>query len=333
MKKILIFLLLVSTGFAQEPVNFGWVKPEVQILPQDNTSRAQLEELIKYNDDSDAFLYRALYKVLKDSNMLSQEELSSGRLNSLNQKNVGSCVGYSSTNLIEITAAANIVHRKELGQIWRARVNPDAIYGIGRLGNLGNWDGSSAGWSVENIQKYGSLFRLEYDSFDLRNTEPIQGREWAARGLPKELLEKAAEHKALNYVQVKTAEEAKALIQNGYAVVTGAQASYPNTRDKDGFSKRNGTAWSHAMCFNSYRGKTSGREGFLCQNSWDEWNNGPIYPNDMPIGSFWVSPEDLEFHLKQGDSFSISDYQGFQRRPLKWDEIFKIGEKINVEDN
>ena len=333
--RLLVLFLFVGTGFGQEPVNFGWVKPTEQqrALAENSTSRAQLEELVKYADDSNAFLYRYLYKTLKDSNLLSQEELDSGRLNSLNQGSVGSCVGYSSTNMIEITYACNIALRKEMMQIWKARVNPDAVYAIGRLGNLGGWDGSSAGWSVENLQKYGSLFRLQYDNYDLRNTQPTQGREWARIGVPKPLLEVAANHKALNYVQVKTVEEAKALIQNGYAVVTGAQASYPNTRDKLAFSKRNGTSWSHALNFHSYRNAASGREGFLCQNSWDDWNNGPIYPEDMPIGSFWVTPEDLQFHLNQGDAYSISDYQGFKRRNLKFEEIFKIGEEINVEDN
>ena len=84
------------------------------------------------------------------------------------------------------------------------------------------------------------------------------------------------------------------------------------------------------MAFTAYRGKSSGREGFLCQNSWgNNWNDGAIYPNDQPHGSFWVSPEDLLFHLKQDDAYSISDYQGFKRRNLTWEEIFKVGEEIN----
>ena len=336
MKKILIFLLLVSTGFAQEPVNFGWSPPsqEQKALSKDNQYTQQLQELVKYNDDSDALIYRFLYKALKDSNQLTQEELDSGRLNSLDQGQYGFCVAYSGALCIDIVSACDIYVRHE-NERWVTRAHPIAIYGLGRNDNRGNYDGSSGSWQTEAYNKYGTLFRLKYESYDLLSlTDGSVGRQWAARGMPEELLKQAIDHKIIACSLIKTIDEAKAAIQNGYPITICAAASYGNKRNTQGFISLSGKNWNHSMTVTAYRAKTSGNEGFLIQNSWNnDWCGGGIYPEDQPHGSFWVTPKDLLFHLNQDDSYAIAGYNGFKKRNLKWEELFKIGEKINVEDN
>jgi len=330
--RLLALLLLISQlGAAPAPVisNYGWVK-----RPQDVELTAlktikykdQLKDLIKYNDDSDSFNYRFLYRVLDKSGQLSSEEKSTQRLTSLNQGQVGSCVGYATTRALDIVAAANVLHRQQLNESWFFPFNPDAIYGIGRQKNLDSSDGSTGAWSITGLREIGTLHKTQYGSIDLTNTRPEQGRAWAARKMPTELLTAAGDHKVNASAQVKTPEEVKAAIQNGYAVIVCAQASYGNQRDTQGFSKRTGDAWAHAMAVVAYRGQSSGKEGFLIQNSWgDTWNNGPVYPNDQPHGSFWVTPTDLQYHLSQGDSWALAGYEGFKFRKISWKDAFDVG--------
>lgn len=334
MKKILIFLLLVSTGFAQEPVNFGWSPPsqEEKALSKDNQYTQQLQELVKYNDDSEVLLYRLIYRALKDNNQLTQEELDSGRLNSINQGSIGECIGAGTARALDATMACDIYTRKE-NEIWKSLANVEGIYAIGRLDNLGRGDGSTGIWSVSGLNKYGTLHRLLYGESDLRSTKPIQGREWAERGLPKDLIEKAKEHKVIASALVRTPDEVKAALQNGYGIILCSDVGYNNTRDRLAFLKRQGS-WNHCMACLGWRPASSGREGFLIAQSWgNDWANGPIYPSDCIYGGFWITPDDLKAHLRSEDCYAIAGFEGFKKRNLKWDEIFKIGEKINVEDN
>ncbi len=324
-----VAFILSITSVAQEPklVNFGYNKPKQDVsLPNEVVYRQQLAELVKYADEQDSLNYKFLFKVLKDAELLTAKEVETGRLSSLNQGQVGSCVGYGTTHALEITAAANVAHRQQLREIWLARANPDAIYGLGRYEHRGNWDGSNGSWSVEALAKYGSLHRLVYESHDLRNTVPTDGRKWAAQGLPEELLKAAGDHKALACVQIKSVEEAKACLQNAYGIIICGQGSFSSRRDELGFIKLNGNDWAHCMAISSYRGPKSGKEGFLLQNSWgDTWVNGPVYPPDMPHGSGWITASDLLHYIKQGDTYSIAGYEGFKKRDIKWDEVFDIG--------
>lgn len=346
MKTFLIWILFVAVSFGQtldassqaqpQVLNFGWTAPSTpeSILTQENAYTQQLKGLVRYNDDSDAFIYRYLFRILKEYNQLTQEELESGRLNSLDQKNFGFCVGFSGALCVDTLKACDIYVRNQQ-EVWKIRSNPIAIYSLGRHDNRGSYDGSSGAWQTAAYNKYGTLFRLKYDSYDLINLDDGNiGRQWASKGIPKDLLKFAEEHKIISCALVRTIDEAKAAISNGYPITICAAASYGNTRDRDGFIKLSGRAWNHSMTVNAYRSVSSGREGFLITNSWgNNWCGGPIYPNDQPHGSFWVTPEDLLFHLQQNDSYAIAGFEGFKKRSLKWDEIFKVGEEINVEDN
>lgn len=333
--KLLVFLFLfVGAGFGQEPVNFGWAPPtpEQKALSKDNQYTQQLRDLVKYNDDSDVFLYRYIYKALKDTNQLSQGEIDSGRLNSIDQGSVGECVGAGTARALDATMACDIYVRRE-NERWRALANVEGIYAIGRLDHLSRSDGSTGIWSVSGLEKYGTLHRILYDNRDLTNTRPTQGREWAATGLPRELIDKAKDHKVIASALVRTPDEVKAALQNGYGVILCSDVGYNNTRDRDGFLRRQGS-WNHCMACLGWRSKNTGREGFLIAQSWsNDWANGPIYPEDMVQGGFWITPEDLKMHLRSEDCYAIAGFEGFKKRELKWDEIFKIGEDINVEDN
>lgn len=327
---LLCFLFCIpSSGQVK---NFGWVPKEVRLELSTKSSlitdQNSLDSLPVTGND--AYLWRYLYSSLKKTNKLSQMELESGRLSSLNQGNVGSCVGYASCICLDIAMGVSSEIKKSNNEEFIFRCNPDVVYAIGRSENRGRWDGSRGVWSVAGLSKYGSLHIKQYDGFSLLSTKPEDGRNWSAQGLPSSFLKFAEEHKLISYEQVKSIEQAKKAIQNGYPILICAQASYAMKRDSTGFARRTGDDWAHAMAVVGYRSKDSGTargnlEGFLIQNSWgNSWQNGGIYPTDMPRGSFWVKPNDLLFHLNQGDSYAISRYTGFERQILTWEEVFSV---------
>lgn len=329
---LFLLLILCFSAKAEMPSveNFGWTPPQNHNYSYSPSPDLPINSLFEGEEDqlsreSDSYLpYRQLYLTLKKRGELTSEELSSGRLSSLNQGSVGSCVGFSTTIALDVTACYNERLRSSLRQESKFRFNPDAIYAIGRQNNLGRWDGSTGQWSMKGITDIGTLHRRVYDNgVNLVNTKRTDGRTWSLSGLPSGFKEAASERKVISFERVKDTKQAKELLKNGYVIVICAQASYPHSRDSLGFSRRTGRAWAHAMCVLSYRDASTGREGFLIQNSWgDTWNGGAIWPNDMPRGSFWVTPKDLQFHLDQQDSWAIGEYDGFPKRSIKWREAF-----------
>ena len=330
----IVWFFLSSCLFGQDIRNFGWVPQDlnpVSITKSESiTTSNNLDSMPVTGED--AYLWRFLYSSLKKTSQLSQMEIESGRLSSLNQGNVGSCVGYASTICLDIAMGVSAEIKKSHKEEFIFRCNPDVVYAIGRADNKGSWDGSRGIWSVSGLSKLGSLHKKEYEGFSLLSTQPADGRKWSASGLPGSFLKVAADHKLISFEKVTSIEQAKKAIQNGYPILTCAQASYTMKRDSTGFATRTGNKWAHAMAVVGYRTKGSGQtrgnlEGFLIQNSWgDTWQNGGIYPTDMPRGSFWVKPEDLLYHLKQADSYAISRYTGFERQILTWEEVFNVHE-------
>lgn len=337
MQKFLILFLLIfsnSTLGAEKPQYFGWIphqKSEKHL--QKTIYDEQLSELVKWNDDTqDAYLYRFLYQAMKDAKQLNQSEIQSGRLDSLDQGQVGSCVGYGTSIALDTLMAANAYHKKQLLQIWLSRVHPPAIYAIGRNEHRQGFDGSTGIWQVEGLQKYGSLHRLKYDSYDLTQVNQMDARKWASQGLPGNLLEDAKEHKLVNYALVDTLDKAKAALQNGYPLILCSSIGYNNQRDQNGFLRRQGS-WMHCMACTGYRSADTGKEGYLIIQSWgNNWAGGPIFPDDMPQGAFWVTPQDLMAHLREKDSFALSDYQGFKRREIKWLDVFNFNGEISEDE-
>ena len=347
MNRLLLSLLLIcSTASGAEPIkryfttpndklpkvyNFGWQQDDAETARVAKTLEVYNQQVAKlpYRDDLTALVYAYLCRAMNVR-----------ILPTLDQGPIGSCVGFATTRAAGITAAADILHRKE-SEEWVADFSPEALYAIGRqaAGRLGSWDGSTGAWAVEGLQKIGTLHRTKYEvgasPFDLTAYEPSRARSWASQGIPETLLVVAKEHPFLSAALVDTVDKAKASLQNGYPLITCSMISYPNNRDAQGFLPATGERWAHAMCVAAYRSRAppSGREGFLILNSWaatshdSGWVTGPIWPTidddfPQPIGSFWITPSDLEKHLSFGDTWAISGYEGFKVRELDWEEVF-----------
>lgn len=235
------------------------------------------------------------------------------------KQQIGDCVAFGAAGAVDAIKCVDIYLKKE-NELWINETSTEDIYWGSRniigQGRLGNGDGSLGVWAAKYISQYGCLPRGVYGSIDLSKYSGERAREWGNKGfrLPKDFVDTAKSHPVGIISQVKTYEEVRDLIANGYAVTIASSQGFSSKRDSDGFAKRYGT-WQHQMWLcgvdDAYK-----RPGVCCANSWGQWNSGPKR-HDQPEGTFWIDADILErYILKIGDCWAISGYDGFKPQKI-----------------
>jgi len=324
MRNFIIFLCLVfsQVSLAQLPYNTnGWVddpqarreyqrSPEHQLL---RTKFIKVASLYKHEEGS-ALLYRALYQLKKELGELSDLEKQTGRLDAENQGQLGSCVGFGSGSAIDQRGAVMAYSRSvwSKNNRWVGLVAKGHIYALSRIGHGGFGDGSTGSWMASSISKYGIPFRSQKaGQYDFNDYNIGLIRSWTRSGsVPQEVTEKASEYKG-RAVLVEDTEEARVALQRGFPIYICSQSSFRTTRDSQGVSPRTGRAWAHCMNVCAYIDEL---DAFVILNSWGPdkqyggWIGGPVgFLEDLPQGAFICSRRDMEYILKQGDSYCIAE--------------------------
>ncbi len=197
---------------------------------------------------------------------------------------------------------------------------------IGR-GQLGRGGGSMGVWCAEYVKKYGTLVRQKYGNIDLSVYSGQRADDWGNRGVPTELFPYAEQHQVKEYSMVRTWEELRDALFNGFPISVASNRGFSSTRDKDGFLQGRAN-WPHQMYFIDVDDSGS-RPGALLVNSWGKnWVNGPK-KDDAPDGSGWVDAEIIERDmLSQEDSFAYSDYEDFPPQDLDWNVFKRAQDKL-----
>lgn len=312
----------VATPAPDAQFGTGW-KPDPEavkrvVAAQPPFIAKQIGSLAAAADNDDALVYRFLAKALNKA-----------KIDPLDQKDLGSCVGFATAHATEIVAAADIVHRLEREE-FKFRASGGGNYALSRTHSkqLGSWEGSSGAWAVEAMQQWGTLWQGVYASVDLSRYDIPTVRRWQERGVPNEIIEAAKLHPARGCALLKDVRELKAILQNGYTSLSCASQTFASRRDSMGFSRGTIPGWNHAMAIVAYRGPESGKEGFLVMNSWrPDWISGPEWPEDQPYGSFWADVQDMQKRLDQGDTWAVGGINGFPKREMEWLEALSVGGK------
>lgn len=225
------------------------------------------------------------------------------------QKDVGSCVGVATATAIEHLlceqiAAGSCEEFRELAS--------EVIYGGSRVeigGGRVRGDGSVGAWAAKFVKDYGIVPRGVYGKHDLRAYDERLCREFGRRGVPENPKVIAKEHPVRGVAQVKTWEECRAAIRNGYPVLVCSSQGFEFERDAAGFCAPQGK-WYHAMAVVGVRGGE--RPGGFLLNSWGpDVHTGPRVPEGAPVAGFWVDAATLDRMLRQGDSWAFSQAAGF----------------------
>ncbi len=173
-------------------------------------------------------------------------------------------------------------------------------------------------------QNGGILLRKDYGFVDFSKYKSSTGTRWGRSGVPKEVKSEGKKHQVKTISMVKSVEEARDAIANGYALSVCSNYGFSSKRSEHGIARRSGS-WNHAM---SWTAMDDSREIydetlFLIQNSWGAFNSGPKR-FEQPDGSFWIREKDASGMLNQNGAWAFSDVDGFPPRKVDWtiDEVF-----------
>jgi hypothetical protein len=260
--------------------------------------------------DDDVYLWRAVRKAA------GKAELADWYPN-VNQRDVGCCVGCGWKHAVDVCAASQVVNGK--AETWKP-VSVEVIYGGSRVevgGGRISGDGSIGAWAAEWVNKRGGVLPMaKYPAADLSEFSPARARQFGKSGVPDALEPEAREHPVKGVALVTSWADVSRSIRQGYPVAVCSMQGFTMHRDAQGFAQPQGQ-WAHCMCFVGVR--NGDRPGAFCLNSWgDSAHTGPKFPADMPVAGFWVDAQTVERMVAQGDSYAISDLQGFPARKLDW---------------
>jgi hypothetical protein len=228
------------------------------------------------------------------------------------RQTTGDCVSHSTRNASDISRAVEIdVHKQREG--WIARGATEAIYGAR------GWSGQgmSCARAAEFISNIGGiLVRKNYANIvDFSKYNGSLGAGWGGSGLPDKVLQLAKKHKIKTVSLVRTVEEARDALANGYGLSVCSSYGFSNKRDSKGFARVSGS-WAHAMAWIACD-DTNGEPAFLVQNSWGKWNDGG-HPSwgKIPDGSFLIHSDVAAGMLKQNGAYAFSEFDGFPLQKL-----------------
>jgi hypothetical protein len=233
--------------------------------------------------------------------------------NPYNERQVtGDCVSHATRNACDVSRAVEIdVHSDR--ESWIARGATEGIYGARGHGG----QGMSCARAAEFVSKYGGiLVRQNYKGVvDLSKYQGMLGANWGGRGLPDPVLDLANDHQIKTVSLVRTVEEARDALANGYGISVCSSYGFSGTRDKKGFAKVSGS-WAHAMAWIACD-DTGSEPVFLIQNSWGKWNDGG-HPDWGPIpeGSFLIKADVAKGMLSQNGAYAFSNFDGFPVQKL-----------------
>ena len=234
------------------------------------------------------------------------------------RQTTGDCVSHSTRNAVDITRAVEIDVKGER-EDFVARGATEAIYqsrGHKRQGM------TCSGAARYVHDKGGILLRQDYGAVDLSTYNSKTGSQ---HKIPNSVYrDEARKHQVKTISNIRTVDEARDALANGYAISVCSGYGFSSRRDSHGIAKRSGK-WSHAMawiaCDDTH--KRLNETLFLVQNSWGSWNSGPKRC-DQPEGSFWIREKDARGMLSGGGAWGFSNVDGFPPRKVEWtiDEVF-----------
>lgn len=228
------------------------------------------------------------------------------------RQTTGDCVSHGTRNACDVSRAVEIdVHNER--ESWVARGATESIYGYRGHGG----QGMSCSRAAEFVSRAGGiLVRKNYKGvIDFSKYNSSIGSHWGVRGVPDDVLDLANDHQIKTVSLVKTIEEARDALANGYGIAVCSGHGFSSTRDKKGFAKRSG-GWAHCMAWIACD-DTGSEPAFLVQNSWGKWNDGG-HPDWGPIpdGSFLIRAQDAADMLSQNGSYAFSQFDGFPVQKL-----------------
>lgn len=235
-----------------------------------------------------------------------------------NQRDVGSCVSFGTNNAIERTMAADIAQhgaRNEFKFICEEVTYAGSRVEVG--GGRIRGDGSVGAWAAQFVQKWGVVSREKHGQYDLTTYDTGRCRQWGSRGVPDDLEPVTREHPVQDITQIKSWEDAKKALAQGYGIAVCSNQGFSMRRDARGVAAPQGN-WGHCMCIDGYHAE-AGREYGHIENSWGaDAHTGPTGWGSPSTAGFWADSKTISRMIAAGDTWAFSSLKGFPSRKFDW---------------
>lgn len=321
-----------------DPGQMGWEDEPVWVSDQlDRMPNPFLAETTYYS----AIAAAAAEEPHKDIMPWVLEERALGKRLRAHYQARGTCVSQAWARAVQLTNLVDMVIHGE-GEEWLARVHCGSIYAFSRVeigGGRIRGDGSLGAWAAQAVRKYGCLYRIKYDGYDLSgDSDETYAVEWATpgRGVPNEL-EPAARQRIIEDTSLVTSGDQYVASQRQWKFVPiCSQQGFTTSRDKYGMCYPRGK-WSHCMLGAGLLliKHPQHPHGLLTAPIWQSWGQNNPAGNDrvtletgeeitLPPGVFLVDLDVVDSRmLPARDSFGLSGSKGWTA-PLSDDAKQKL---------
>lgn len=301
-------------------MRFGWIPPEERTKEQEKTHELLVSSM-------PSFELKGSWKAKEKVFFWDASKAVTGKhLKTFNQ-NVGSCTGQGKA-MVEWYLMCLEVLRGDPEQV----IMPYEPYGYaqGRVcaGISGDQDGGLGSGTAEAARKYGVL-RSDLqglpkwnESEDTIDWPGEVDKSWGRRGAEQKWVTEGVKHLVKTTALISSADRAAEALQNGYPITIASNwgghmddvplAGTPQVR----LNKRV-TTWMHQMCVIGWWDHPTLKEIYYVQNSWSARRHGtPV--NGEPPGGFWIDKNNMNYILRQGDSYAFSTFDGFPADTIPW---------------
>ena len=264
------------------------------------------KNIVQGDENKDAFVWK-FYK-----------EVTGQEWQSHDQDGTGMCVGEGFSAALELLQCVEIKVNGD--QEEYKPISAAAIYALSREmnGMLGKGDGSTGAAAAKAMLQFGCVSCEDAKDDNTTGKEHAAlAKKWGGRdGLPAELKALAAKNKIKSASMVRTPEECRVALANGYPIAICSNVGFEPRggfkRDGDGFVAMGGT-WPHCMCIAGYR---ADKKAFLVIQSWG--SNSPPGPKSLgqPDGSFWITWDACQRIVRSGESYALSAFDGYPKRNI-----------------
>lgn len=307
-----------GTGWVDDPQAVTEVMTAWTARAMPTTFAAAAPNLMAAADDAPVFFWQA-------------EELVLGkRLETWDQKSVGSCVGFGNGRCAQDLMLWEIA-AGEPEQYPGTEVCPEVIYGGSRVevgGGRINGDGSVGAWAAEFLMRWGIVVRGVYGNLDLTRYSETTCRSLGNRGLSEELETVARVHPVRAAAMVTTKDEGWAAVGGGKPVVVCSNRGFTTHRDVDGYCSPSGV-WNHCMTTRGRFIHPSRGKSVVLGNSWDDYlgstnavvryvEDGVTKTMTLPPGHFATTLDVWGGMLAQRDSFALAGMSGWAKSVVDW---------------
>lgn len=230
---------------------------------------------------------------------------------------IGDCVSFGAKNACEYLMATEKLMKGDREAFHP--VFPPYLYGTGRVlvgkGQLDGDDGSLGSWMADAVIKYGVL------RSNFNGVPEYSGRvakKWGDRpGPEKKFVDEGKSHPVRSAALIRSWDDLVAAISNGYPCTTASDIGYSMTASSDGFHRQN-DSWGHQMCFIGVDDNDKDPYAIIL-NSWGD-AHGQLKDfttgENLPIGVLRVRRKDAEKHIRAGETFAYSNFDGFPEQLL-----------------